>query len=169
MTGLAVDPGEVLAGRCLELMRSAGSTLATAESLTAGLVTATLASVPGASDVLRGGLVAYATDVKTSVLGVDPDLVATYGVVSGECASAMARRALDLFDATWAVSATGVAGPNGQDGKPAGTVYVGVAGPGAEAVRQLALTGTRSEVRRMTVLEALTLLVDEHGAVSPAG
>ncbi len=82
------------AGRrgCLDQLRTAGHTLATAESLTAGLVSATLAAVPGASDVLRGGVVAYASDVKIAVLGVDPALVATHGVVSAECARAMAQR-----------------------------------------------------------------------------
>lgn len=156
------DPLELLAARCLEMLRSTGSTLATAESLTAGLIAATVAAVTGASDVLRGGLVAYATDVKTSVLGVGTDVVAKHGVVSGECASAMARGVRDLFDATWAVSATGVAGPDEQEGKPAGTVYVGVAGPGVDVARRLELSGTRAQIRLATVTAALDLLLDQH-------
>lgn len=164
-----VDPAEALAARCLDRLRSAGSTLATAESLTAGLVCATLAAVPGASDVLRGGLVAYTSDVKTAVLGVDPSVVATYGVVSGECAGAMARRAVSLFGSTWAVSTTGVAGPDRQEDKPVGTVFVAVAGPGVDRVRPLALHGGRPQIRAATVVEALTMLAAALASRSPGG
>lgn len=151
---------EALASRCLDRLRSAGHTLATAESLTAGLVSATLAAVPGASDVLLGGVVAYASDVKTSLLGVDPELVATYGVVSAECAGAMARGAIDALGATWGLSTTGVAGPDRQEGKPVGTVHVAVAGPGIDRSRALRLTGDRQQIRTATVAEALELLSD---------
>ncbi len=123
-------PGGTDAADCLHRLRMLGHTLATAESLTAGLVCATLAAVPGASDVLRGGVVAYASDVKATVLGVDPAVIAAYGVVSAECAGAMARGAATLLQATWAVSTTGVAGPDRQEDKPVGTVHVAVAGPG---------------------------------------
>jgi len=152
------DPGETTAARCLNLLRDCGDTVATAESLTAGLVSAALAAVPGASEVLRGGVVAYASEVKTAVLGVDASVVATYGVVSAECAGAMARRASELFDATWGVSTTGVAGPERQEGQPVGTVYVAVAGPGVDRVRRLELTGSRQQIRARSVVETLTLL-----------
>ncbi len=152
------DPGETVAARCLDLLRDCGDTVATAESLTAGLVSATLAAVPGASDVLRGGVVAYASEVKTAVLGIDASVVARYGVVSAECAGAMARRASELLDATWAVSTTGVAGPDRQEGQAVGTVYVAVAGPGVDRVRRLELTGSRQQIRARSVVEALTLL-----------
>lgn len=158
---------EEQAARCLDTLRATGATLATAESLTAGLVAATLASVPGASDVLRGGLVAYATDVKIGVLGVDAELVDRYGVISAECARAMAVCARDLLSATWAVSATGVAGPDRQEDQPAGTVFVGVAGPAVESARPLSLSGDRNAVRRATVLEALAFL--HRMAGGPAG
>jgi nicotinamide-nucleotide amidase len=158
MTPRYADIGEELAGQCLDLLRSAGHTLSTAESLTAGLVSATLAAVPGASDVLRGGVVAYASDIKTSVLGVDPQLIASYGVVSAECAAAMAHGAARLLGSTWAVSTTGVAGPDRQEDKPVGTVFVAVAGPDVEAVRALALDGNRQQIRAATVVEAFTLL-----------
>lgn len=151
--------GEVLAARCLELLRRVGQTLATAESLTAGLVSATLAAVPGASDVLRGGVVAYASDVKTALLGVDPAVVSTFGVVSAECAEAMARGAAELIPATWAVATTGVAGPDPQEDQPVGTVYVAVAGPGGvERGRALALAGDRQQIRIASVVEVLRLL-----------
>ncbi len=168
MTTVPEASVETVAASCLDRLRHAGQTLATAESLTAGLVSATLASVPGASDVLRGGLAAYASDVKTSVLGVDAQLVALHGVVSEECARAMAVRAALLFESTWAVSTTGVAGPDRQEGKPPGTVYVAVAGPGVARVRALALAGTRDEIRRATVLDVLTLLAREARVPRPA-
>lgn len=151
---------EAMAARCLDQLRALGQTLVTAESLTAGLVSATLAAVPGASDVLRGGIVGYVSDVKTSLLGVDPGLLATYGVVSAECAFAMARGAADLLGSNWAVSTTGVAGPDRQEGRPVGTVYVALAGPGVERARALKLTGGRQQIRQATVAEALALLSD---------
>jgi nicotinamide-nucleotide amidase len=160
------EPPPTPATRCLHLLQSAGATLATAESLTAGLVASTLAEVPGASDVLRGGLVAYATDVKVSVLGVDARIVDRYGVVSAPCAEAMAVAARDLFGATWAVSTTGVAGPDRQDDKPPGTVFVAVAGPAtggtspAVHVEQLALAGSRQQIRDGTVVALLDLLAE---------
>ncbi len=147
------------AASCVDLLRASASTLATAESLTAGLVCATVAAVPGASDVLRGGLAAYATDVKTALLKVDPELVARHGVISAECAEAMAAGAVDLFGSTWGLSATGVAGPARQEDRPPGTVFVAVAGPDGRQARELALPGTRNEVRRASVAEALDLLV----------
>lgn len=147
-----------LAAACLGLLRGAGSTLATAESLTAGLVCATLAAVPGASDVLRGGVAAYASDVKVAVLRVDSTIVAGHGVISAACAAAMAAGARDLLGAGWAVATTGVAGPAQQEGKPVGTVFIAVAGPGVARVRELALTGCRDDVRRGSVRAALELL-----------
>lgn len=157
MTGLT--DVEELAARCLDVLRSDGATLVTAESLTAGLIAATVAAVPGASDVLRGGLVAYATDVKTAVLGVDPELVDRYGVVSAECAEAMAVRAREMLSATWALSATGVAGPTRQEDKPPGTGFVGVAGPRFTAVQPLSGgDGGRRAVRHGAVWAALALL-----------
>jgi nicotinamide-nucleotide amidase len=153
-----------VAAACIDSLRSRGETVATAESLTAGLVCATLATVPGASDCLRGGLAAYATDIKSSVLGVDAALIERYGVVSAECAEAMARCARSLLAADWAVSTTGVAGPTEHDGRPVGTVFVAVAGPpGGEirsALRALSLPGGRQEVRRGAVDEALGLLLE---------
>jgi nicotinamide-nucleotide amidase len=152
--------GSTLAAACLDALRSRGQTLATAESLTAGLACATIASVPGASDCLRGGLAAYASDVKTSILAVDQTIVDSHGVVSAQCALEMAGRAQDLFDADWAVATTGVAGPTEQEGRPVGTVYVAVAGPEADAVRGLSLTGDRDAIRTGAVRAVLQLLLD---------
>jgi nicotinamide-nucleotide amidase len=140
-----------------------GETVAVAESLTGGLVVAELVGVPGASAVVRGGVVAYVTPVKASVLGVDAALLAERGAVDPEVARQMAdgvRRALvvDGVAATWGISTTGVAGPDPQDGKPVGTVFVGIAtAAGAEAV-ELHLDGDRAAIRSGVVSELLTRL-----------
>lgn len=133
-------------------------TIATAESLTAGLVAATLAEVPGCSAVLRGGVIAYATDVKREVLGIDPVLLAH--VVSGDVAGALAERATIVVGADLGIGTTGVAGPDPLDGQPAGTVWIAVhdATRGLTLTRLLALTGDRVSVRAGTVVAALGLL-----------
>ncbi len=117
------------AGQVVALLIARGATVATAESLTGGRLAAALTSVPGASACVVGGVVAYATAVKVAVLGVPADLVAEHGVVSGECAAAMARGSRDLLGTTYAMATTGVAGPDPQEGHPAGHVWVAVAGP----------------------------------------
>ena len=137
-----------------------GATLATAESLTGGLLGAAVTSVPGASEVYRGGMVAYATEVKVSVLGVPAELVAEHGVVSAECASSMAARARSLTGSSYALSTTGVAGPDEQDGRPVGTVFVGVAGPEGVTARALVLRGDRRAIREQSCRAALALLMD---------
>lgn len=135
-----------------------GETLASAESLTGGELAALLSGTPGASASYVGGVVSYATSVKESVLGVPPDLVAGHGVVSAQCAEAMAHGVRTLLDATWGVSTTGVAGPAEQEGKPVGTVYVGVAGPSGVQSAELMLDGDRASVRAQTCLLALDIL-----------
>lgn len=104
-------------------------TLALCESLTAGLASATVATVPGASAVLRGGLVTYATDLKASLAGVPEKILDRYGPVSAVTARHMARGAQSVCGATWGVALTGVAGPDPQDGHPVGEVHIAVAGP----------------------------------------
>lgn len=132
--------------------------MATAESLTGGQVAAALTAVPGASATYRGGVIAYATEVKVSVLGVPQSVVDTKGVISAECALAMARGVREVLDADVGVATTGVAGPDRQEGHPAGTVFVAVSGAGREDLRRLALPGGRAEVQRATVREVLVLL-----------
>ncbi|GAA1479200.1 CinA family protein [Nocardioides aestuarii] len=141
------------------LLVDRGATLATAESLTGGRLAAAVTGVPGASAAYVGGIVAYATRVKQELLGVPDALVATHGVVSAECARAMASGVRTALDATWGISTTGVAGPDRQEGKPVGTVFVGLAGPaGSEAV-ELSLAGDRADVQDQTVGEAIATLV----------
>jgi len=156
------DDEQAVAARVVARCADAGLTVATAESLTGGLVCAALTSVAGSSAVVRGGVVAYAVDVKASMLGVDGDLLARNGPVHADTAVAMARGAAGRLAADLAVATTGVAGPDAHGDRPAGTVFVavvaGTAVDGPEVVRELALPGDRAEVRRATVLAALRML-----------
>lgn len=144
--------------RVMYLLRARHETLAVAESLTGGLLGDLLTSVPGSSSFFAGGVIAYATEVKENLLGVQPTTIASDGVVSAAAAREMAAGALDAVGATWAVSTTGVAGPEPQEDKPVGLVYVGVAGP-RETVRELRIEGDRATIRRQACEEALVTLI----------
>jgi nicotinamide-nucleotide amidase len=140
-----------------------GLTIAVAESLTGGLLVAELIGVPGASKVVNGGVVAYNTELKHSLLGVDADLLASRGAVDPDVAAAMAdgvRRAcaIDGVPASIGLSTTGVAGPDPQDGKPVGTVYVGISTDSGTRVLDLTLGGSRNALRRRVVSESLVQL-----------
>ena len=139
-------------------LRARGQTLAVAESLTGGALTAAVVDVPGASAVLRGAVVAYATDLKHALLGVDADLLAAEGAVHAEVARQMADGVRERLGATWGLATTGVAGPDPQDGVPTGTAYVAITGPHRDRVERLLLPGGRGEVRAATVRRALLLL-----------
>jgi len=142
-------------------------TLAVAESLTGGLIAATIVEIPGVSAVFRGGLVVYATDLKHALAGVPEKLLADRGPVDPDVALALAAGARERCAADWGLATTGVAGPDPQDGKPVGMVYVAVAGPAGAAVRELRLPGSRAEIRAASVVAALSLLVDElHGSAA---
>lgn len=147
----ATERTDGTAARVVRALAARGLTVATAESLTAGLVSARLADVPGASAVLAGGVVSYASSVKASVLGVPEDLLAARGSVDPEVARRMAEGARRVCGTDWGVSTTGVAGPEPHDGKPVGTVYAGLAGPAGTEVLDLALRGSRAEIREETV------------------
>lgn len=137
------------------LLRASGSTVATAESLTGGRLAVALTDTPGASETYLGGVVTYATELKASVLDVDQQIIDEHGVVSPECAKAMASGVRALAGATFGISTTGVAGPTDQEGKPPGTVFVGIAGPGLLEVVALELSGKREQIQDRTVREAL--------------
>lgn len=141
-------------------LKERGQTVGTAESLTAGLCAATIADVPGASAVLRGGLVVYATDLKASLAGVDPARLATDGAVASSTARALAEGARERCAADWGVGLTGVAGPDEQDGHPVGTVFVGISGPDGTEVVEFALTGDRRAIRCEAVARAVAGLRD---------
>jgi nicotinamide-nucleotide amidase len=133
-------------------------TVATAESLTGGLVAAVLTSVPGSSAVVRGGLVVYATRLKHELAGVDDDLLAEHGAVHPDVAAQLADGARVTCGATWGVGLTGVAGPDPQDGIEPGVVHIGVSGPDVAEVRTIGIEGNRHQVRAGAVAAALALL-----------
>lgn len=139
-------------------LRELDLSIGTAESLTGGLVCAALTSVPGASTVVRGGVVAYASEVKADVLGVDPDLLAREGAVCEPVAAQLADGIRRVLGCAVGVSTTGVAGPDPADGQPVGTVFVGASGPWGILVEELTLTGDRDQIRSASVLAVLTLL-----------
>ncbi len=149
---------DTLEGTVVRLLADRGETLAVAESLTGGLLAGRLTDVPGASAVLRGAVVAYATDAKASVLGVDGDVLATNGAVSPEAAAAMATGVRDLLGATHGLAVTGVAGPDEQEGKPVGTLHIGMVGPFGLLTRSVRLPGDRPQNRTYAVVQALDAL-----------
>lgn len=138
------------------LLRATGTTVATAESLTGGRLAVAMTDTPGASETFLGGVVTYATELKASVLEVDQQVIEDKGVVSPECAKAMASGVRALTGATYGLATTGVAGPTEQEGKPPGTVFVGIAGPGLVEAVALELSGKRGQIQERTVREALT-------------
>jgi nicotinamide-nucleotide amidase len=140
---------------------TAGSgTVATAESLTGGRLAAALTATPGASATYVGGVVTYATELKVSLLGVPQHLVDAHGVVSAECAKAMAAGVRALTGATYGIATTGVAGPSEQEGKPAGTVFLGLAGPDLLEAVALELSGKRHQIQERTCRQALEVFLD---------
>ncbi|WP_367045325.1 CinA family protein [Streptomyces sp. Je 1-332] len=167
------------AAQVLRLLQARGETLAVAESLTGGLVAAEVTAVPGASQVFRGSVTAYATELKHEVLGVDGTLLAERGAVDAEVALQMAAGVRKVMGADWGIATTGVAGPEPQDGQPVGTVFVAVVGPDSLAtgpgaafgeegsalrsegkVAALRLNGERSDIRMESARSVLTLLVE---------
>jgi nicotinamide-nucleotide amidase len=149
-------PTQVLL-RLVELIKRRGETLATAESLTGGLLGAALTEVPGVSAIYRGGVIVYATELKAKLAGVPEDLLAAVGPVHPDTAAALASGVRERLDATYGLATTGVAGPDPQAGVAAGTVYVAAAGPGSVQVRKLQLSGDRAAIRRGSVQAVLEL------------
>ena len=144
----------------LDRLAAAGHTVAVAESLTGGLLCSTLVHPAGASRVIRGGVVAYASDVKTSTLGVPAELLDRLGAVNAEVAVAMAEGVHDRLGATIGVATTGVAGPDPQDGVLPGTAFIAVAFDGVRTpvVEKVDISGDRDDIRFGVVLVALALL-----------
>ncbi len=138
-----------------------GVTLATAESLTAGMLGQTIGSIAGASQAYLGGVISYANSVKESVLGVSGQLLAQEGSVTAEVAIQMASRVVQLCGADYGISTTGVAGPQDHEGKPVGRVYIGLCGPhGARAIEKN-YRGDRQEIREQATFDALQILLRE--------
>lgn len=160
-TALGLDADRV--ARTVAALERRGWTIATAESLTAGLLTAVLTSVPGSSAVVRGGIVCYATDLKAALVGVDPELLARVGPVDPDVARQLAEGARTRCAATIGVGLTGVAGPASQGGRPPGTVFVAVATPSGITCRPLPPVDRqagRAEIRAASIQFAFAL-VDE--------
>jgi len=150
-SGGAPEPS--LAGELSDALRQGGLTVAVAESLTGGLVGSRISEAPGSSEIFKGSIVSYATEVKRSVLGVTAE-----HVVSAECALQMAEGARRVLGADVGLAVTGVAGPTEQDGQPVGTVYFGLAMPGhePEAVHTR-LPGNRMLIRQFSTISLLNL------------
>ena len=140
-----------------------GLTVGCAESLTGGLVAADIVSIPGASAVFRGSIVAYDSMLKNDLLGVDASMLASTGAVTAEVASAMAEGALARLGVDVAVATTGVAGPDPDpvSGEAPGAVFIAVAGGGlGTLVREMSLEGDRDEIRQRATRAALQALLD---------
>lgn len=148
-----------LSAAIVSLLEVRRETVATAESLTGGLVCAALVDAPGASAVVNGGVIAYDARIKAELLSVNESMIASNGTVDAGVAHEMAEGVRDRLGATWGLSTTGVAGPDPAEGKPVGTVFIAVAGPEADAARALALSGDRRSIRDSTVVEVLSLLL----------
>lgn len=168
---MANDP----AARLISRLSDAGETLAVCESLTGGLLGATLTDVAGSSLVFRGGVISYAIAVKTHLVGVPADLIRREGVVSEQTARAMAEGVRRVCETDWGIATTGVAGPEPHGGQPPGTVWLAVAGPGGEVAeslivsKRLYLSGDRSAIRATAVGEALRLALECSGIIRAAG
>ena len=147
------------AAKVLQALESRGWSLALAESLTGGLLADAFVSVPGASKVLRGSIVAYATEIKHELLGVDESLLAEVGAVDPGVAIEMAVGAANRLGADVGLSATGVAGPDEQDGNPVGTVFIGIVTPNGSDVLPLQLVGSRQEIREQAASAAVDALL----------
>ena len=157
---LDIDPELVVA--VLDRLRAREETVATAESLTGGLVCAVLTGVAGSSAVVRGGLIVYSSQLKVQLAGVNGRALYEHGAVHPLIAESLAAGARDRCQASWGLGLTGVAGPDPQDGVEPGTVYVGLAGASGVTVRPLRVSGDRHAVRSVAVRSALELL---HGRI----
>jgi nicotinamide-nucleotide amidase len=160
-----------LAAMVLLKLRGRAETLATAESLTGGLLAGLLTDPPGASDSYVGGVISYATRLKATLAGVDPVTLQTVGPVAAQTAAEMASGVCRRCRADWGLATTGVAGPDPQDGHRVGEVYVAVAHPASGLLRvdPLSLTGDRATIRSEAAAHAVRLLADALGIAVEAG
>ena len=140
-----------------------GRTLATAESCTGGGIGAALTAVSGSSAVFKGGIISYCNEIKHNVLGVDQNVLDTIGAVSAAVAEAMAAGARKVLDADIAVSATGLAGPGGDEfGNPVGTVFIGYSDSQTTFAREFHFAGSREDVRNQAIEAALAIILEQN-------
>ena len=144
-----------LSSAIVESLKSKGESLSIAESITGGALTSEIVSVPGASHILKGSIVAYSVEIKMRELSVPQELIDRAGVVSEEVALAMADGIRARMNTTWSIASTGVAGPGPHHGIAAGTVWLAIVGPDTRETVKLALEGDREKVRRGAVESAL--------------
>ena len=144
-----------LSSTIVESLKSKGESLSVAESITGGALTSEIVSVPGASHILRGSIVAYSVEIKMRELSVPQELIDRAGVVSEEVALGMADGIRARMNTTWSIASTGVAGPGPHQGIAAGTVWLAIVGPNTRETVKLALEGDRETVRRGAVESAL--------------
>ena len=141
-----------LVEEAMKHLKRSGLTIAAAESLTGGMFQEQITSFAGASQLLKGGVVCYSNEAKANVLGVKAETIAAHGVVSEQCASELAANVSALLGSDIGISFTGVAGPDEQEGKPVGTVYIGIHQKGQPTkVEKLQLAGNRSSIRKRSV------------------
>lgn len=153
-----------IAARIIKTFSTRGLTVGTAESLTGGLLGATLTAVPGSSSIYAGGVIVYSREAKMRLADVSKDVLDKYSVVSEQTAVDMALGAQGRVGADWVVAVTGVAGPDPQEGHEPGEVWISIVGPRVGALGQTIQThrhqfsGDRQQIREATVREALVLL-----------
>ena len=159
-----------LAARILAELDRRGETLASAESLTGGMVGELLTEVPGASTSYLGGVISYATRLKATLAGVDAAILSELGPVAQRTAAEMARGVAQRCNADWGIATTGVAGPEAQDSHPVGQVFVAVSHPAGDLLRikELSLEGERAAIRQQAAVAVLALLADALGLNSPS-
>jgi PncC family amidohydrolase len=146
--------------RVHELFKARGLTLSVAESCTGGLISHYITHLPGASAFLKAGVVSYSTEMKIKILGVSPNTIASYGVVSGQTAKEMAEKIRGLTDTDFSVSTTGNLGPDVLEGKETGLIYIAVSKEGRTFAKELRLRGNREENKEEAALEALSFLIE---------
>lgn len=151
----------------VEALRNGGLTVTTAESCTAGMISAAITDISGSSDIFEQGIVSYANEVKTKLLGVEAQLIDEHGAVSEAVAIAMAQGALKSAKADIAISATGIAGPNGGSSqKPVGLVYIGIASKNGAHAERFLFKGDRAQIRAQAVEQALLLALESSRSFS---
>ena len=151
---------DFLAREVIVRLTEQGRTVATAESCTGGGIGHVLTAVPGSSAVYVGGVISYTNAVKEQVLGVSGEILEAFGAVSPQTAKAMAEGVRRLLGSDYAVSVTGLAGPDSDgSGKPVGLVYIGFAAPDGTEVLENVFAGDRSAVREQAIIKALELIL----------
>ncbi|MFA4918385.1 MAG: CinA family protein [Thermodesulfovibrionales bacterium] len=146
--------------RVHELFKARGLTLSLSESCTGGLISHYITHLPGASAFFKAGFVSYSAEMKINILGVSPDSIASYGVVSEQTAREMAEKIRGLTDTDFSISTTGNLGPDVLEGKEKGLVYIAVGKEGQTFVKELRLRGNREENKEEAALEALSFLIE---------